>query len=169
MDIFDKITEITNRQLQEKLDQKMRQAQEEIEQSRAVVEEAVRLIRSNLMYKDKGRGSNHRYVIATEEMFFQDFMSKPEYDWDRGIKFTIAKRGDNDYIYHGVFIVNGHRYYDMRYLLDKYAEDVKDERDKICRYNDRLGEMIRVFDELVQQQPEIKKMLEEWHEMKDVN
>lgn len=165
MDILNKITETTNRQLQEKFNQKVQQAQEEIERYRAVVEEAIGLIRGNLMYKDTGRGSYHHYEIATEEMFFQDFMSDPKYDWERGIKFTDAKQGSDNYVYHGVFKVNGHNYYDMRYLLDKYAKDVEAERDRICSYNDRLGEMIRAFDELVRQRPTIERLIKEWHEM----
>lgn len=159
--IADRVMAITNKGLQERFEKETREAHERAERDREIVERAVALIHQNLMYKDEGHGSYHHYVLATEEMFFQDFMKKPEYGWNAGIKFNDEADKKPAHL-HGSFSVNGERYYDMRYLLDKYAKDVEEEARHICAYNDRLAELRRRFDDLIHQRPAIEKMIKEW-------
>lgn len=157
--VMDKVLAITNKGLQERIERETREAHERAERDREIVEKAIALIQQNLMYKDVGCSGSHHYVLATEEMFFQDFMKKPEYEWRRGIKFA-----DDDEKVHlsGSFVVNGERYYDMRYLLDKYTRDIETRQQEICAYNDRLHELRRRYDDLVRQRPAIERMIKEW-------
>lgn len=157
--VMDKVLAITNKGLQERIERETREAHERAERDREIVEKAIALIHQNLMYKDAGHGSYHHYVLATEEMFFQDFMKKAEYEWRRGIKF--ADDGEKAHL-RGSFVVNGERYYDMRYLLDKYTRDIERRQQEICAYNDRLHDLRRSYDDLIRQRPAIERMIKEW-------
>lgn len=159
--IADRVMAITNKGLQERIEKETREAHERAERDREIVERAVALIHQNLMYKDEGHGSYHHYVLATEEMFFQDFMKETDIGWKSGIKFLYGDEKCHSYL-HGSFSVNGERYYDMRYLLDKYVKDVEEEARHICAYNDKLAELRRRFDDLIHQRPAIEKLIKEW-------
>ena len=160
--IMERVMEITDKGLREKLEREVLDARRQAEKDREVVERAVRLIQANLMYKDECFGGRHHYVLATEEMFFQDFMKKPEYEWKRGIKFVDSDEEKKRVYLSGAFRVNGEAYYDMRYLLDKYTRDVENEMQEICSYTDRLRDIKQKFDDLVSQAPAIKRLIEQW-------
>ena len=71
-----------------------------------------------------------KYVLVTEEMFFEDYNNKSEYGWQNGlsIKYEREKKWDE-------FIkVNGESYYDMRYILRNFEE-------KFDRLTDELNEL----------------------------
>ena len=166
-DIKTKVMEITNKALQERIEQETLKAKEHAERDAEIVSRAIELIQKNLMYKEVKEGYYPHYVPATEEMFFGDFLKKPDYDWLTGIKFNDDKDSSKPVYLHGSFSVNGERYYDIRYLLDKYASDVLAAKRRICNYENQLSDMLREFDRMVEQRPKIKRMLEEWRESQE--
>lgn len=50
----------------------------------------------------------------------------------------------------------------MRYILQRYEQDVIAEKNRITHYNDQLDKMIREFEHLVNERTAIKKMLDDW-------
>lgn len=166
-DIKTKVMEITNKALQERIEQETLKAKEHAERDAEIVSRAIELIQKNLMYKEVKESYYPHYVPATEEMFFEDFLKKPDYDWLTGIKFNDNKDSSKPVYLHGSFSVNGERYYDIRYLLDKYASDVQAAKRRICNYENQLSDMLREFDRMVEQRPKIKRMLEEWRESQE--
>ena len=50
----------------------------------------------------------------------------------------------------------------MRYILQRYEQDVIAEKERITRYNDQLDTMIQEFEYLVNERTAIKKMLDDW-------
>lgn len=163
-DIKTKVLEITNKALQERIEQETMQAKEQAEKDAEIVSRAIELIQKNLMYKEVKESYYTHYVPATEEMFFEDFLKKPDYEWSAGIKFNDDTDKSKTAYLHGSFSVNGERYFDMRYLLNKYVSDVESVKRRISNYRDQLNDMINAFDRLVEQRPKIKRMLEEWRE-----
>ena len=164
-DIKAKVLEITSKALQERIEQETLQAKEQAERDAEIVSRAIELVQENLMYKEVKEGFYTHYVPATEEMFFKDFLKKTGYEWNAGIKFNDNKDTKKPSYLHGSFSVNGERYYDMRYLLDKYVSDVESVKRRISNYSDQLNDMINEFGRMVEQRPKIKQMLREWREI----
>ena len=99
-----------------------------------------------------------RKKVALEQKVRDDYLTEPVNSYiSRGLRFN------EDTIGRGyIFIVNGIYYYDMRYLLNQYEQDVTKEKNRITGYNDRLDELIREFKRLLEEHEAIKKMLEDW-------
>lgn len=158
-DIKAKVLAITEKALRERLDKEAEEARQQADKDAKVVERAVELIQQNLMYKEVSEGYFRHYVFATEEMFFEDFIKKPKYEWQAGIKFDDNSTS-HDYE-KGAFVVNGEKYYDIRYLLHKYVADVKALKNRITQYEGDLSDIIKDFDRMIEQRPMIKRLLEE--------
>ena len=142
----------------EKLSQEKDRVAEKIRNELDDVKKAVEMVRSGLCYKEVDQYGVKRYLFATEEMLIHDYLTEPENSYTRrGLRFNEDPHG-RDYI----FIVNGHYYYDMRYILNGYEQDVTKEKNRITGYNDRLDELIREFKRLLEEHEAIKKMLEDW-------
>lgn len=126
------------------------------------VQKAIEMVKSGLCYKKVvlDGGWITRYEFATEEMLINDYLTEPKNSYTRrGITFQTF---DTKKPWDRIFVVNGEDYYDMRHILQRYENDVIDERNRIIRYNDQLNEIISKFDELIKQYPLIKKMMEDW-------
>ena len=162
---IDNLLEIAQKMADEKLTQEKQRIAEVIDNELSDVKKAIEMVRSGLCYskrKDVSDISGSRYVFATEEMLINDYLSEPESRYTkRGILFNRDSQGN---YYDHIFVVNGIYYYDMRYILNKYEEDVIKEAKRITRYNDQLNEMIREFERLLEERKNIKKMLTDWSE-----
>lgn len=126
------------------------------------VQKAIEMVKSGLCYKKVvlNGGWTTRYEFATEEMLIKDYLTEPKNNYTRrGITFQVF---DAKKPWDRIFVVNGEDYYDMRHILQRYENDVIEERNRIIRYNDQLNEIIGKFDELIKQYPLIKKMMEDW-------
>ena len=126
------------------------------------VQKAIEMVKSGLCYKKVvlNGGWTVRYEFATEEMLINDYLTEPKNSYTRrGITFQTF---DAKKPWDRIFVVNGENYYDMRHILQRYENDVIEERNRIIRYNDQLNEIISKFDELMKQYPLIKKMMEDW-------
>ena len=156
------LLEIAQKMADEKLAQEKQRVAEVIGNELSDVKKAVEMVRSGLCYSKRKGASGSQYVFATEEMLINDYLSEPENRYTRrGISFN---NNSPKKCYDHIFVVNGIYYYDMRYILNKYEEDVAKEAARITRYNDQLNEMIREFERLLEERKDIKKMLSDWSE-----
>lgn len=154
----DNLIRIAQKMADEKLGKEKERVAEQIRNELDDVKKAVEMVRSGLCYKQVDEYGIERYLFATEEMLLNDYLTEPENSYTRrGLRFNENTTG-HDYI----FIVNGIYYYDMRYLLNRYEKDVIKEKNRITNYNDRLDELIRDFNRLLEEHKAIKKMLEDW-------
>ena len=156
----DNLLEIAQKMADEKLAKEKQLVTEKINRELSDVEKALEMVRSGLCYKKVDEYGVRRYLFATEEMLVHDYLSEPKNTYTtKGIRFSNdCNRKPYDYI----FRVNDIYYFDMRYILNAYEEDVIKERNRITCYNDQLGEMIREFDRLLEKHHAIKKMLDDW-------
>ena len=154
----DNLIGIAQKMADEKLSKEKERVAEQIRNELDDVKKAVEMVRSGLCYKKVDRYGVKRYLFATEEMLLHDYLTEPENSYvGRGLRFS------EDATAHGyIFVVNGIYYYDMRYLLNRYEEDVIKEKNRITGYNDRLDELIGGFKRLLEEHEAIKKMLEDW-------
>ena len=161
--IYNKITNLVDKNIQAKIDSEMSRIHDAVNKDKETVELCLDMIQKNLVYKDIAQyGWGHRYILATPEMFFEDYLKEVE-SYRKGVKFTEYKKDSDNYLYYGVFQVNGERYYDMRYLLRKYEKDVKNTLDKLNLERDRLHEICNEYEEAVKSWPEVKKLVEDWN------
>lgn len=154
----DNLIGIAQKMADEKLSKEKERVAERIKNELDDVKKAVEMVRSGLCYKNVDREGVGRYLFATEDMLLNDYLTEPKNSYTpRGLCFS------DDPIGRGyIFRVNGIYYYDMRYLLNQYEEDVIKEKKRITGYNDRLDELIREFNRLLEEHMAIKKMLEDW-------
>lgn len=157
----DNLLDIAQKMADEKLSKEKRKVTEQIQSELSEVKKALEMVKTGLCYKiAEDGGWVKRYVYATEEMLVEDYLSGPRNAYCRpGIAFETP---DHSKPWATVFTVNGYRYYDMRYLLERYERDVYQEKERITRYNDSLQSMIDEFNRLVKEQSAIKKMLDDW-------
>lgn len=166
--VTEKIRELADKTLREKIEAETKVVNDAAERDRQVIETCLEMIEKNLVYKDIEQiGWGHKYVLATADMFYEDYVKEPKNSWNRGIKLTEYKRGDDGYLYYGVFTVNGERYYDMRYLLRKYEKDVANTVKKLDAERDKLREIYDSYEEAVRSWPEVKKLVADWNRLND--
>ena len=148
-----------------KLQEKKEAAMREVNAEKELIEEAIKLINDNFLYKKikKKYGGKEQYVLATPQMFYEDYVTIPEYTWQRGLKYPDA----NEQWYKGIFVVNGQSYYDMRYIIDKYEKDLKRTAEKLKSQLDNIRTIQDEYNELVSNLNEIKKVISDWNERKD--
>ena len=154
----DNLLGIAQKMADEKLGKERERVAEQIKNELDDVKKAVEMVRSGLCYKKVDHYGVRRYLFATEEMLIHDYLTEPENSYtSRGLRFSEDATG-HSYI----FVVNGIYYYDMRYILNRYEQDVTKEKNRITGYNDRLDELIRGFNRLLEEHEAIKRMLEDW-------
>lgn len=165
--ITDNLLEIAQKMADEKASKEKRKVTERIQSELSEVKKALEMVKSGLCYKiAEDNGWVRKYVYATEEMLVEDYLAGPKNTYCRpGIAFETP---DYKEPWKPVFTVNGHRYYDMRYLLERYERDVYHEKERITSYNDSLQSMIDEFNRLVKEQSAIKKMLDDWAARQEV-
>ena len=158
---MEKILEIARSMADKKLEKQKLAAEEKINSELDEVRKAIEMVRSGLCYKiAEDSGWVKHYVYATEEMLVEDYLSEPKNSYcQRGISFETP---DPKNPWRAVFTVNGYRYYDMRYIIQRYEQDVIAEKGRITHYNDQLNSMIEEFNRLIREKTAIKQMLDDW-------
>ena len=157
----DNLLDIARGMLDKKLEQQKAAVRDQINNELNSVRDAIQMVKSGLCYKiTEENGWNKHYIYATEDMLITDYLSDPKNSYcRRGISF---EEPDIKAPWKAVFTVNGYRYYDMRYLIQRYQKDLEAEKNRILRYGDTLNDMIREFDRLVEEHRAVKKMLDDW-------
>lgn len=167
MNTYEKILAKSEELIAERIRLENEQAQERANADREKIEKAIDLIKNNLLYKKVKKGySGEQYVLATEDMFYEDYTSNTEYVWQRGITYTGGK-DNTDYIYSGVFKVNGERYYDIRYIIKEYENNLKKTSEKIKSYGDKLRDITDEYEKLVKEAPRIKALILEAERLRE--
>lgn len=170
MNTMDRIKELTEANIKAQIETQTKLAEEAARRDEEKISKALEMIEKCLVYKDLSQpGWGHKYVLATADMFLQDYTNEPDdyYHgyYQRGVVFTDEKEGSDKYVYGGVFKVNGNRYYDIRYILNKYIEDVRKTAAKLEYEGQKIHDIQVEYEEAVKEWPKLKNMLLEWNQM----
>ena len=157
----DNLLDIARGMLDKKLEQQKAAVTDQINNELNDVRDAIQMVKFGLCYKIIDENGWHKhYIYATEDMLITDYLSDPKNSYcRRGISF---EEPDIKAPWKTVFTVNGYKYYDIRYLIQRYQKDLEAEKNRILRYGDTLNDMIREFDRLVEEHRAVKKMLDDW-------
>lgn len=160
-DIVSKIKELAYENVNKKIEEEKKETERKINEEIEIVEEILKYIKNKLLFKKVGDNWNGKYVLATEEMFFEDYNKKSEYNWRNGllIKHNREKKWDE-------FIkVNGESYYDVRYIIRNYEEDFNYLDERLIRLKSEFREIEAKKDKLLKEEPKIKRLLEQYQKI----
>lgn len=158
-DIVSKIKEMAYENVNKKIEEERKLTEEKINNELQLVSRCIDLINDNMVFKVID-GYNKHYVLATPEMFFEDYSKEPKFDFKKGIKFY-----DDKHYYDPWFIVNDEKYYDVRYIIGRYAENWG----KLKTSFDILKRQISIFEnewnEMLNDQKNVKEVIEEYNRL----
>jgi len=148
-------------QIAEKQVKEIEEVKQRLEADKKLLKEAIELVNSHTLYKkvETSRGY-YKYVLATEEMLKEDYLGEPTPYSPKGIDF--------DYNYYksrynkGIMVVNGHRYYDIRYALNEYEESIKDKASDVSRLHREIRDLEEDLKKLHENYPSLKQAVTEW-------
>ena len=153
-DIISRIKEKAYENVNRKLEEERKKTEDKINNELADVEKCLSYIKNRLVYKiikENYRTTN--YVLADEDMFFDDYSKETNTNWYKGIYFPH----DEKYL----FRVNGEEYYDVRYLMQNYREDFERYRKDLASLNKVFRELEEGYKKLIAQELNVKSMLEQ--------
>lgn len=150
-------------QIAEKQVKEIEEVKQRLEADKKLLKEAIELVNSHTLYKkvETSRGC-YKYVLATEEMLKTDYLGEPKPYSPKGIDF--------DYNYYksrynkGIMVVNGHRYFDIRYALNEYEESIKDKASEVSRLHREIRDLEEDLEKLHENYPSLKQAVTEWME-----
>ena len=152
-------------QIAEKQFKEIEAIKQRLEQDKEILKQAIELVNSHTLYKkveDSYCRGVYKYVLATEEMLKEDYLGEPKPYCRKGIYFH--ENSWKERINRGIMEVNGHTYYDVRYALNNYEEEMKDKKRRI----DNLYSSIREYEDelkaLHRNFPTLKQAVTEWME-----
>lgn len=150
-------------QIAEKQVKEIEAVKRRLEQDKDALKEAIELVNSHTLYKKEGDSrSRYKYVLATEEMLKADYLGEPKPYSYKGIKF---KYDDRDERYDkGVMEVNGHTYYDIRWVLNNYERMITEKERQVLSLNSKIRELKEDLENLHNNFPTIKQAVMEWME-----
>lgn len=147
-------------QIEAKKKQELERIERQMKQDEEVINKAIELINTHTLYKRVNRNNHYVYELATEEMFKKDYMKTPTYEWRRGITFHIGTFSEK--VNKGIIEVNGENYYDIRYALNTYENDVEKLRYSLKSLKAKIREREKEMELLNKEFPTLKKAIEEW-------
>lgn len=153
-DIISKIKEKAYENVNKKIEEERKATEEKINNELEVVNKCINLITNELIFKKV----NHDYVLATPDMFFEDYSKKV--DWYKGVSFYCERQ----YNFDPLFRVNGECYYDIRYIIGKYEDDWKRLDERRRKLFSDLIDLERDRENLFIKHKQIKKLLEQYNE-----
>lgn len=154
------LKELIEAQIEAKKNQELERIEKQIEQDKEVITKAIDLINTRTLYKKVNRNNHYVYELATEEMFKKDYLREPKYTYERGVKFHLNAFDVG--VNKGIIEVNGENYYDIRYALNTYENDVKKLRSSLRFLEEHIKEKEKDLEILNAQFPTLKKAIEEW-------
>ena len=150
-------------QIAEKQVKEIEAIKQRLEQDKVILKEAIELVNSHTLYKKVGDyRSRYKYVLATEEMLKADYLGEPKPYSNKGIRFKYDDR--NERYDKGVMEVNGHTYYDIRWLLNNYERMIKEKESQVLSLNSKIRELKEDLEILHDDFPTIKQAIKEWME-----
>lgn len=160
--VLNKIRESAVEKVNQKLEEEKRKIEHKISNELNDVERCLQYIQNKLVYKiiDKSL-SSREYILADESTFFKDYNSEPEYDWNKGIKFSDSTlKGEP------LFKVNGHCYYDMRYIIRHYEETFDEYNNRLLNLREQFSKVESLANSLIKQEPLIKDLIKKYEQVK---
>lgn len=160
-EIISKIKEKAYENVNKKLEEERKETERKINSELEVVEEILKYIKNKLIFKKVGDNWREDYVLVTEDVFFEDYNSEPEYNWRKGIEIKHKREKKWDY-----FIdVNGNYYYDVRYIIASYEEEYKILERRLSDLRNDFSKIEEQERRLLALEPKIKKLLEQYQEV----
>ena len=160
-DIISKIKEKAYDNVNKKLEEERQKTEEKINSELEEVEEVLKYINNKLLFKEIGNSWNCNYALVTEEIFFDDYTKEGEYSWQKGIKINHKREKKYD----PFILVNGERYYDIRYIIRNYQETFDYYSERLRNLASSFNEIEEKAEELKKKEPLIKKLIEEYQKV----
>lgn len=161
--VEDEILHLAEKQIAEKRLTEIKRVSDQIDEEREGINTLLNMISERLIFK-KVDDYTRKYTIVTPEIFKEDYLSEPQKSYyNKGLSWNGEwNSGKNSYMH--VVMVNGIRYYDMRYILCKYEKDVDDMRERMNRAEQEVRKVESQLENALAQYPLIVKMMHEWAE-----
>ena len=156
----DELKMLVEAQIEAKKQQELERVERQLNADKEVIDKAIELINTHTLYKKVEENNHYVYKLATEEMFKNDYIRKPKYEWDRGISFRVDNFHER--VNKGVIEVNGETYYDIRYALNSYEKYVEDLECSLTNLQEKIREKKKELALLNESFPTLKQAIEEW-------
>lgn len=159
-EIIKKIKALANEKATEKVKKIQEETNEKIKQEAEKIEKCLKYIENKLVFKIvRENGYIKNYVLANEEMFMQDYIKKPKFDFYRGIEFC-----DESQI--PLFMVNGEEYFDMRYIIENYKRAFNEYSSKLKSLQETFKRIEEKGNDLLDMEKGVKSLLEKCQKVK---
>ena len=164
--VADKIRKMAQKTAREKIEAEKKAVEESAVKDIADIETAIGLIQDRALFKKVKVGQFHdtAYVLATEEMFLEDYTGPIGKYTRKGIVFYDREDQKRT---HCVFTVNGHSYYDMAFLVNTYESDLEKIARRANRLYEELSDAEQEWSRLKEKRFFIKKLLEQVEKLKE--
>ena len=152
---------IAEARIAEKQVQEIEKVKQRLEADRDVLKQAIELVNSHTLYKKvETYRYCYKYVLVTEDMLKADYLKESQYGWQRGIKF---KEGGSSKSWNtGILEVNGETYYDIRFALNAYENEIQSREYEIGGLQDKINKLKKEIEQLNNDFPSLKEAIEEW-------
>lgn len=158
------LMQIAEAQIAEKQRQEMEYLKRKLEADKEVMQRAIELVNSHTLYKKISIGGrySYKYVLVTEEILKADYLGEPRTDYSyKGIRFHNDWNSNRN---EAIIEVNGHEYYDIRYILNSYEKSVRRKEDEVNNLNAMIRELKEDLALLKANYPSLKQAITEWME-----
>lgn len=150
-------------QIAEKQVKEIEAVKQRLEQDKDTLKKAIELVNSHTLYKKEGDyRSRYKYVLATEEMLKADYLGEPKPYSYKGIRFKYDNQSER--YDKGIMEVNGHTYYDIRWVLNNYEQMITEKENQVLSLNSKMREIKEDLEDLHNNFPTIKQAVMEWME-----
>lgn len=148
-------------QIAEKQVKEIEAIKKRLDADKKVLKEAIALVNSHTLYKREGElGGRYKYVLATEEMLKADYLGEPIGYAQEGINFHYDDWGGK--YNKGIMEVNGHKYYDIRYALNRYEKLINEKEKQVSYLNTKIDELKEDLERLHENYPTLKQAIMDW-------
>ena len=152
---------IAEAQIAEKQVKEIEEVKKRLDADRETIKEALKLVKDHTLYKKITTSHySRKYVLATEDILKGDYLKKPKYAWQTGIKI---KHADETKTWNtGILEVNGETYYDIRFALEAYEKRINARKSAMDSLEDRIRELEKEVAQLEMDFPSLKQAIMEW-------
>ncbi len=160
-DIKNRLLKIAEEKANEKIKKELEKAEENIKDEVEDVEKILKMIDKKMLYKiNFDKKKNTKFIMITEEIFFQDYLEDNNFFGGSTIRFKNYTREE----YEVEIKVNGIEYYHIGSLIQKFESKLKEKITQIERVTVDLRRLEDDFKDLVNQEKNIKKFIEDYNE-----
>ena len=154
-DVISKIKEKAYENVNKKIEEERERTENKIKNELETVKRCVEFIENHLVFKKM----NGDYILATSDMFFEDYSKQAKYSFESGVKIK-----ENRKTYEPWFTVNGENYYEIRCIIGRYEEDFSNLVSRGNRLYESINRLKEERDLLIKEQKSIKNLLEQYND-----